>query len=228
MVTDRREAGAVELELRNGRVRELGEADAGTGEAGRFPERLARLIEAGQAPASPWWGDLFYSAISPESPSRGIVTIRRWSSDTGDPLPNVSLSTGNATIRYPSADGRHLLASRMMGSSPAGEEDYLWTIFSLETGSQTAQIHNSLPGARFFILGSLLTHELRPVARAAGGCIQWEPPKLRTVDRSSGAEIWTRPFRDTAYRGELPPAPPGRQGSPPGSDKPAPGKSSGQ
>jgi len=223
LALDRHEAGGVEIDLRDGRLRELGEMDRRRLQAGRSPG-LARLIETGAAPVATWRGDTFHSALSPGSPGTGIVTIKRWSSATGDPLPDLAISTGTSTVRSPSADGSHLLASRMIGVTPAGEEDYLWTIFSLETGSPTAQVHGATPGAWFFISGALLVHEVRPVTREAADRKQRQPTMLRAVDLGSGAEVWSRALRDTADRGPLPAAPRIRRGAPPGPGKPSPSR----
>ncbi len=207
-------AGAARIELRTGHVQPL-DAGVSASEPAGLPERLARLVASGDLPIHPWRAESFFSVIAPESPSKGLVTIKRWSAGTGDPLPDITISTDGSTIRYPSADGKLLLASRLEGVDPAGSEDYLWSIFSLETGEQIVQLHNGTPGAWFCLSGSSLIHEVRPIAQVVAARSEWDPPMLRAVDLKTSHEIWARPFRDTAYRGPYPSH--GRQSAPPGS-----------
>jgi len=208
-------AGAVRIELRTGHVEVLDAGVSSSKATDGLPERLARLVESGDLPIHPWRAENFFSVLAPESPSKGHITVKRWSAGTGDPLPDISISTDGSTIRYPSADGKLLLASKLEGLDPDGSEDYLWSIFSLETGEQIAQLHNGTPGAWFYLSGSSLIHEVRPIAQVVAGRSEWEPPMLRAVDLKTSHEIWARPFRDTAYRGPYPSH--GRQSAPPGS-----------
>jgi len=169
-----------------------------------MPDPLRRLAESKSLPGPLWRADaVFAAAFCGRGAEKSRITLRRWDARTGIALPDVVLSEEGHTIRYPSADGRHLLVSRRTGSDP----DYEWVIFSLETGQRAATLHHPSPGARFFLADGLLVHEVRPASGLVEGRAIEEPLALRAVDLASGRERWKRPLRDTAYRGPYPPHP---------------------
>jgi len=136
------------------------------------------------------------------SGARQRVALRRWDAGTGQALPDVPLFDGGLTFRSVSADGRHLLASRR---DPADPGLWEWAIFSLETGRRVGAVRIDTPGARFFVHGGRLVYETSAILEPAGGAMRVEPPRLRAIDLESGSEAWSRPFRDTRYRGSAPP-----------------------
>ena len=174
----------------------------------QLPENIARLIESG-ALSGPLWrtGRVLATVVHTSAKDRKRITLNRWHCETGEPLPVVSLFRDELTFRYASADGRHLLASKRIESSRPIE--YLWSIYSVETGESVAQIRHSSPAAWFFLYGSSLIHASPPTSRLVNGKWINEPPKLRAIALENGAELWDRPVRDTAYRGPYPPAIPG-------------------
>jgi hypothetical protein len=123
-------------------------------------------------------------------------------------LPEITLPVEGLTVRYPSADYRHLLASKRVEDGDPAAENYLWRVISLETGERVAEAHHQVPGAWFFIWGDRLIHEARPQGHLVGDRWVGAPLRLRAIDLKTGAEVWTRPYRDTAYRGPYPPLPP--------------------
>lgn len=170
-----------------------------------LPARLLDLEEAGRLPARLWPSDGVYAAaIRRREAGASRTVLKRWRVADGDSLPDVTLFTGSYTIRYPSADGRHLLVSRT-DRTPPDVGGFDWLVFSLATGERVAELSMDTPGAWFFLTGPLLVHEFLPQFRAVDDEEIVEPGGLRAVDMGTGEERWARPVRDTAYHGPLPP-----------------------
>lgn len=200
--------GAVRIDLQTGRTDSLGnEAVPPTPET-RLPDNVARLVKLGGLPGPLWQVGNILAAIQRTSGKGGEHTVlRRWHSETGQPLPEVVLFGGELTFRYTSADARHLLASKRLDS--AGPV-WGWRIYSLETGEHVAQVRNAFPAAWFFITSSSLIHEAPPTGRIINGrSVMDQPLRLRAIDLETSDELWEWPFRDTAYRGSYPPSRPG-------------------
>ncbi len=211
----RRYEGAARLDPKTGKVMAVSEGERRSAPTPPLPSNLSQLKESGRLPGPLWRAGETYAAVS-----RGAkrTVLKRWRAATGDALPDVTLFTESYTVRYPSADTRHVLVSRRDPTRPA-EQSYEWLIFSLATGARIAELRRSLPAAWFFVTGPLLVHEVQRQAQLVDGAWTEEPRKVRAIDLETGAERWTRPLRDTAFRGTLPPGAPGLQGSrePPGS-----------
>jgi hypothetical protein len=106
--------------------------------------------------------------------------------------------------QYVSADGHHILVSEMIGNDTVWEK-YRWTIYSL-TGERVGEFKSQFPRAAFFVSGSKLILESAPFSRRLpDGKLLRESLRLQAFDLRTGGELWTRPFRDTAYRGPFPP-----------------------
>ena len=196
--------GAVQIDLETGRTET---ARTGTVESTphmQLPDRVARWMMQAK-PSGPVWriGNVLAAIERTSDRGEPRTVLRRWHSSSGRPLPDVDLSDDAFTYRYVSADGRHALASKRLG---AANRNWLWRLYSLETGQQVAEIRNDTPGAHFFITASRLVHEAPPTRRiSSGGTVVDQPPRLRAIDLATSAEVWLRPFRDTAYRGPFPP-----------------------
>jgi hypothetical protein len=192
-----------------------------------LPSKLAQLGAAGRLPMPLWpCGEVFASAIRVRNEGAERTVLQRWDSRTGDPLPEVTLFTERYTIRYPSADNRYLLVSRIGPTSTSGE-NFDWMIFSLATGNRVAQLKQPFPAAWFFLSESLLVHEVQAAAQGVEGDLRVDPKKVRGVDLQSGIERWIWPVRDTVYRGTLPPRnPPSHDSTKPSTTK-APGSTEG-
>jgi hypothetical protein len=130
------------------------------------------------------------------------------------PEPGTLTATG-ATVRYPSADGLHYLATRELAPARAGElPRYEWEVYSSTSGEQIAKLNQPELSAWFVVRDTLLIHDVPPTARLmddqSGEIVGFNPPKLRAVALASGDEAWTREYRDTRFQGTLPPADAGR------------------
>jgi hypothetical protein len=132
----------------------------------------------------------------------------RWNCATGESLPDVKLFGADYTLRYPSANQKHLLASKV---DYATQPPWHWLIFSIDSGERVAEINMKSPGARFFIWRNQLIYESPPQRRLVAE--EWvdDPLRLRAIDLESGNELWNWPIRDTAYRGPYPPHRPGSE-----------------
>lgn len=190
--------GAIWLEVNSGRHGILA-VDQATADEG-IPDRVEGLIADAQlvGPAL-LVGDVL-AAI--ERADSGDMILRRWHVDTLEPLPDVDLEGEGFTYRYVAADSRHALASRRAG---AGDADWLWRVYSLASGRQVTQLRQRSAATRFFLISSHLVHETAPTRRSLDGGIVEEPRRLRAIDLQTASESWTRPLRDTAYRGSYPP-----------------------
>jgi hypothetical protein len=196
--------GAVRIDLETGNTNSLQSEQVLPTPDIRLPDTVVRLVTLGTLPGTQWQVANVVAAIIRTSGEGGERTVlRRWHSETGQPLPEVVLFGGELTYRYISADGRHLLASRPLDSSRAV---WVWHLYSLETGDHVAQVRNASPAAWFFITASSLVHEAPPTARIINGrSVLDQPLRLRAIDLKTSDELWEWPFRDTTYRGPYPP-----------------------
>ena len=201
-------AGAVRIDLKTGNTGSLKSEEVPPTPETQLPDNVARLIKLGTLPGPLWQvGNVLAAIIRISGKGGGRSILRRWHSDTGQPLPEVVLFGGELTYRYISVDGRHLLASKRLDSA---KPHWGWRIYSLETGEQVAEVHNASPAAWFFITASSLILEAPPSSRISnGGLVIDQPFRLRAIKLATSEELWEWPFRDTAYRGPYPPR--GRQ-----------------
>jgi hypothetical protein len=132
--------------------------------------------------------------------------IKRWNAGSRAPLPDIELAP-EFSVANPSADGRYLLTRKAAGADASGWQSYIWSVYSLASGQQAAEIRMPTSAAPFFLWQSILVYESRPYGRLVNGKWLQEPLELRAVNIKSGSEVWKRPLRDTAYRGPLPPRP---------------------
>jgi hypothetical protein len=206
--TERRWEGAARVDLETGGVYPADPGDRpDVTPSPRFAE-LSRIEKAGDLLSPLWLSVDIYAAVArvrQDPPGRTV--LKRWRAATGDSLPDVTLFTEDYTVQYPSADYKHLLASRR-NSSTQSSDRYDWMIFSLATGERIAELHLDVPAAWFFVMGPLLIHDVpRNAVRVDERWIE-EPPKLRAIDLQTGSERWIWHMRDTAFRGSQPPGTP--------------------
>jgi len=186
------------LELTTGRVLPPG-PDAAPPGPWPTPAGVAHLVESGGL-ASPLWlsGRIFAAFRDPAG-----TALMRWDGPSGEPLPDVSLFGEGVAFRYASADGRHLLGSKLID---AAGPTWLWRVHSIETGELVAESRRSSPAAPFFISGSVLVYSSPPDSREVAGQRVYGAPMLHAVHVRSGDRLWDRALRDTAYRGLYPPS----------------------
>jgi hypothetical protein len=211
--------GAVQLNVETGAVTALAQVERPGPTP--LPAELARLDEAGRL-ARPLWrsGDVYAAARRVTRDGTERTVLKRWQATTADSLPDVTLFTEDHTIRYPSADNTHLLASRRDRASTT-KASYDWVVFSLATGARAGELRMDFPAAWFFVTGNLLVHEVQYQAHLLDGAWTEEPRQVRAIALETGEELWAHPLRDIAYRGSLPPNTAGLQDSkvPPGSSE---------
>jgi hypothetical protein len=202
--SERRWEGAARVNLETGGVHP---ADPGSRPDAKPapPADLSRLEKSGDL-ISPLWlsGDTYAAAARVRQDGSVRTVLKRWRATKGDSLPDITLFTEDYTVQYPSADTRHLLASRRNNSADASGR-YDWMIFSIATGEQIAELHLDIPAAWFFVIGGSLIHDVPRRAVRVDDTWVGESPKLRAIDMQTGSEQWTWNLRDTAFRGSMPP-----------------------
>ncbi len=200
--------GAARIDLETGDADTLSPDQVPPEAKVQLPENVARPIGFGTFPGPFWQVGNVVAALQRISDSRGKRAIlKRWNRDTGRPLPEVVLFGADLTYHYPSADVRHLLASKRLDPPNAG---WVWHIYSTASGAPVAEIRHASPAAWFFLTAASVVHEAPPMGRIVDGTMHIDRPlRLRAIDLETGNELWERPFRDTAYRGSYPPAGPG-------------------
>jgi hypothetical protein len=210
-IFDYEAVGDVRIDLKTGHVDSLGPDEKPPLYEPRLPEKLQRLIDQGLVPSSLCRAGNILAAIKRvNDKGESRVTLMRWGGETGETLPEVPLFGPEFTFRYFSADCRHVLASRVIKSDNVAETAYLWSIYSVETGTFVTEVRNPMPAAWFFIWQSCLIHETRPYERFVDGKWIQEPLKLQAIDFKTGHRGWEWPFRNTSYQGSYPPkSPPG-------------------
>ena len=164
-----------------------------------LPAALAAQADAGAFRERPRpMGSLLVATQVVAGEAGPALVLRRWTSQ-GLPLPEVPLPP-DVTLQLASADGRHVLVSRREpGAAPGRAHE--WTVLSLETGEPAAQLRAPVAAASFALVGLRVLFLQQPWShREARGFVE-EPLQVRGVDAGSGAPAWSRPLRDTAYRG---------------------------
>jgi hypothetical protein len=200
---DRVATGAVRIDLETGHKETLGPEQIASTLDTQLPDHIAQLMKSGELNGSLWRTSNVWATIERYSDKSGHGAIlKRWHIDTGRPMPDVVILDAGLTFRYPSADGRYLLASKLHDPVKA---NWAWQIYSIETGEQVEEVINSSPAAWFFVTTSSLIHEARPTGRTSNGKLFIEQPlRLRAIELTTSEVLWEWPYRDTAYRGPYP------------------------
>lgn len=103
-----------------------------------------------------------------------------------------------------SIDGSHTVKSTLVGNDSVWDK-YQWTIIDNETGKEIGHLRSHLSQSAFVVVDSLIIFETGPFVRNIKSKLFGEPLMLRAVDLNSGDQVWSRPVRDTAFRGPFPP-----------------------
>jgi hypothetical protein len=137
------------------------------------------------------------------TPAAALAPVAR---DAGRPeVPSGQRAPVPADAQYLSVDGRHVLVSERIGDDSVWEK-YRWTVYTADTQERVGSITSPFAQAAFFVFGAQLVYEGYPfLRRLPGGEVQDQPLTLRGADLRSGGEQWSRPLRDTSYRGPFPP-----------------------
>ena len=102
-----------------------------------------------------------------------------------------------------SLDGRHVLRSE---PSPEATllKPYRWTV-TTASGARVGTLDASVSMAPFVVSGSKILFVSQPSAFREEGKITETPLRLIAFDLRTGAELWTKAFVDSVYRGPFPP-----------------------
>ena len=200
--------GAVRIDLETGSASSIPYTGPASSEhASLQSEKVRTMLGSGTIPPLHWVTGGIVAATARVPMNKGErVVLRRWDAHTGSSLPEVTLFDQRLTIRYPSADRRHLLASGAVESGAAADRAgaYRWLVFDLQTAERAADFTTDVLAATFFLLGSDIIHELLPrMSMTETGSIE-EPRRLRAISLRTGNTRWTWPLRDTTYRGPFP------------------------
>jgi hypothetical protein len=164
-----------------------------------LPAGLAREAETGVFRERPQrMGALFVATQEvPQEGARALV-LRRWDAQ-GVALSPFVLPAG-VTLQLASDDGAFVLLSRRIAGAPP-PESHLWTVLSLDSGYRVAELRAGTAAARFAVArGRVLYAEPAGGQRDGGGWTA-RPLSLRAADASGAGTGWSRPLRDTAFRG---------------------------
>lgn len=105
--------------------------------------------------------------------------------------------------RLTSLDERHVLRSV---PNPEGGlwSAYRWTV-TTASGARVGTLEAPVSMAPFVVHGSKILYVAQPSARKEEGKIVEQPLRLVAFDLRTGAELWTKSFADSVYRGPFPP-----------------------
>lgn len=189
--------GAARVQITTGKVSATSALTAPPADA--VAERLKALHTLAQ---SPWnAGSVFATTVGGRG---GPLTLKRWDASTGAALPDLELSK-KAIVAYPSAETKSVLASERVGNGGVEDPEYLWAIFSLESGERLGELRLNVSAAPFFVWKDSVVYESRPYGYRVGEVWVDEPLKIRAVRLSRGVPAWDRPVRPLEYRGPVPP-----------------------
>ena len=142
-----------------------------------------------------------------ESDARPCAPLALPANAAGNPAPG-SITPSGATVRYPSADGRHYLASRASADGLSFE----WEIYEPGTDAPVARLVQPQAAAWFVVRGELLIRDAASEVEAAPPSLAEtsDSPiparRLRAISLRSGVTLWSHAYRDTRYRGVAIPA----------------------
>lgn len=103
-----------------------------------------------------------------------------------------------------SIDGNHTLKSKRVADDSVWDK-YQWTIIDNKTGDEIGQLRSHLSQSGFVVVDSRIIFETGSYLRRTESGLVNEPLMVRMVDLRSGDQVWSRPVRDTKYRGPFPP-----------------------
>jgi hypothetical protein len=78
-------------------------------------------------------------------------------------------------------------------------------VLSLDTGATAAELPAATAASRFALSRGRVLYLQPPGRRREAGGWRASPLLLRAVEAAGGAPAWSRPVRDTAYRGRFVP-----------------------
>lgn len=168
-----------------------------------WPAELVELFETNELRKPPSLaGTVFGFAEQRYDPEQ--VVLRRWRASDGTPVEEKILHNGRAVAVLTSCNERHVVVA-IAGAQAGVERPYVLRYYDLEEGILLAETQSERSAGPFCLVGSRLLRLSQPEWRQVEGSMVARPLELVAVDIGSGAELWRRPFRDTAFRGFAPP-----------------------
>lgn len=105
--------------------------------------------------------------------------------------------------QFLSVDGRHAMASERVADDSVWEK-HQWTVYERGTNRRLGTLRDYRSHAPFVVVGSSIIYETGPFERRTDKGLISEPLRIRTVELGRGSQLWSRPIRDTTYRGPYP------------------------
>ncbi len=204
----RRFEGASRVEVISGKLRVLDGAP--TPVTPPLPPPVQQMVDSGELRQPPWRAGRVLAAITERATDEGgrKVVLRRWDAETGEALPEVLLLDGRPRAVLPSVDSRDVvITSRLEGTVAPAWDQYRWSIFSLLSGKALGEMRWHTSATPFWVAGGALLTMTQPFERRIEGRVLKEPLAVRAVGLGSETQIWSRPVRDTTYRGAYPAGP---------------------
>lgn len=172
----------------------------------RAPAAVGLLLDSGALKEPFWLAETFAANVvdQPLSGSDRQILLQRWEAATGAEQQSVTLFEGRRVSGRASADQQHYLVASRSDEMVAGVLQYRWQIFSMASGEAVGEIQMNRSNMPFNLSDGRLMLVSPPFGHLVNG--QWadEPPRVRVLDLQSGREIWSKPVRDTLYRGPVP------------------------
>lgn len=178
------------------------------------PDQAAARLRGATSSAKPRLNGTEGLYLPPEQAGRFFVSVKlgpasaghpavlkRWSADSGEPLPDTDLGPGYV-VSSVSADQSLFLAVSSTSTTGLG---YLWSIYAIDSGERVAQAQLPDSAQPFFVWHSILIYEAAPANRSVGTNWVEEPLAIRGLNLKTGTETWKRALRDTSYHGSYPP-----------------------
>lgn len=105
--------------------------------------------------------------------------------------------------KFLSADGRHVLVSRSLGSREVFDR-YHWSLYT-RGGALVGEVKSHRSAAPFLVAGSLLMFEGSPYVVKRGEELVDQPLRVVAVDLATGVEAWAQPVLQVDFAGPFPP-----------------------
>jgi hypothetical protein len=106
--------------------------------------------------------------------------------------------------KFLSADGQYILTSKRTGDASTWER-YTLTVHDKGTGKPVGAFPCHFAAVPFFVKGSRVVYQTGPYGRRQEGKWVQTPPEVHGVDLKEEGKPWSRPIRETAFRGPFPP-----------------------
>jgi hypothetical protein len=138
------------------------------------------------------------ASLNVEAPLAEFATAELAESAEDEQLPNIE---GD---QFRSVDDRHIVGSVRAKDSREWNR-YTLAIYDRATGERVGQLKSHLAIVPLMVVGDRIVYEDSPYTRRKDDKLVDEPLKLRVARLETGEELWSRPIRDTSYKGPMPP-----------------------